>query len=210
MHLEHSKMKSMIWINFWKSIIRTMLLKMLIFTIIWNLFHVVSIVKKTQGKSLIFKITEVLQKHEIRTCGKVAFANVFEASFLLEVSFLMQFRKSGLYNACDKSPGACPGPDWKMYKDRGLLRQSSSEDSMKMQWSFTATTQNTNLKARTKKTFQSFDKSILLHWHAKDSFCSLQLLHILYVSRKKPFISVRQMWFFLWQTPVSQIHSVGN
>ena len=25
---------------------------------------------------------------------------------------------------CDKSPRACPGPDWKIHKDRGLLQQS--------------------------------------------------------------------------------------
>ena len=141
---------------------------------------------------------------------------------------------------CDKGPGACPGPDCKMYKDRsllrqsffrkcvwsklsawillsdaiqkigiaqylwqrmvtkvpglapvliekcariGLLRQSSSElseDSMKLHCHNTYTI----LKARNQKTFQNFDKSILLHWHDKDSFCSLQLLHILYVSRK--------------------------
>ena len=91
----------------------------------------------------------------------------------------------------------------------GLLRQSSSElseDSMKLHCHNTYII----LKARTQKTFQSFDKSILLHWHDKDSFCSLQLLHILYVSRKNPCIPVTQIGIFLLQTLVSRIHSVGN
>ena len=61
------------------------------------------IVTKVPGLAvvLIEKCTKI-----VACCGKVAFANVFEASFLLEVRFLMQFRESGLYNACDKSPGA--------------------------------------------------------------------------------------------------------
>ena len=95
---------------------------------------------------------------------------------------------------------------WKMYKDRGLLRQNCRECSVKLH----TRAQNTNPKAWAKKTSQSFHKSILIHWLDKDSGCSLQLVHILYVSRKNPFISVRQIWLFLWQTLVSEIHSVGN
>ena len=66
------------------------------------------IVTKVPGlaSALIGKCTKI-----VACCGKVAFANVFEASFLFEVSFLMQFRKSGLYNVCGRSPGACPSTD---------------------------------------------------------------------------------------------------
>ena len=66
------------------------------------------IVTKVPGLApvLIGKCTNI-----VACCSKVAFANVFEASFLFEISFLMQFRKSGLYNACDKSPRDFPGPD---------------------------------------------------------------------------------------------------
>ena len=57
------------------------------------------IVTKVPGLApiLIVKCTKI-----VSCCGKVAFANVFEASFLLEFGFLMQFRKSGLHNTCDK------------------------------------------------------------------------------------------------------------
>ena len=82
--------------------------------------------------------------------------------------------------------------------------------TVNVQWSFIRRAPSTKPKSWAKKAFQSFEKSILLHWHDKDSFCSLQLLHILYVSRKNPCIPVRQILSFLLQTLVSQIHSVDN
>ena len=54
------------------------------------------IVTKVPGLApvLIVKCTKI-----VACCGKVAFANVFEASFLFEVSFLKKFRKAELDNA---------------------------------------------------------------------------------------------------------------
>ena len=78
------------------------------------------------------------------------------------------------------------------------------------QWSFIRRASSTKPKSWTKKAFQFFEKSILMQVLDKDSFCSLQLVHIVYASRKKLFIPVTQIGPFLWQTLVSQIHSVGN
>ena len=81
--------------------------------------------------------------------------------------------------------------------------------TVNVQWSFIRRAPSTKHKSWAKKAFQSFEKSILIHVLDKDSFCSLQLLHIVYISRKKHFICVRQIGLFLLHTLVSQIHSVG-
>ena len=103
------------------------------------------------------------------------------------------FEKSILIHVLDKD-SFCSDTYWQS-KNKFIPSQWSF--TVNVQWSFIRRAPSTKPKSWAKKAFQSFEKSILIHVLDKDSFCSLQLLHIVYISRKKHFISVHQILSFL-------------